>query len=63
MPGGISNALFAYFEEGQLEKDVVLIRIEGEGSDNWMYREEEKRNMQVLTVKLTCILTGHTFKI
>ena len=52
MPGGISNALFAYYEEGQFEKDVVLLRIEGEGSDKWMYREEEKRNMQVLTVKL-----------
>ena len=59
MPGGISNALFAYYEEGQFEKDVVLIRIEGEGSDKWMYREEEKRNMQVLS---QTYMTDHTFK-
>ena len=47
LTGGIFNFLVGYFEDGQFEEDVVLIRIEGEGSSGWMDRAQEKRNRQV----------------
>ena len=39
--------LYGYFEEGKFEKDVVLIRVDGEGTEKWLFRAQEKRNMQV----------------
>ena len=39
--------LYGYFEEGNFEKDVVLIRVDGEGTEKWLFRAQEKRNMQV----------------
>ena len=39
--------LYGYFEEGKFEKDVVLLRVDGEGTEKWLFRAQEKRNMQV----------------
>ena len=47
LTGGITNHLFAYYIEGKFDEDVVLLRIEGVGTDQMANRKQEHENLQV----------------
>ena len=45
--GGISNVLYGYYQDGKYQEDVVLFRIEGEGTELMIDRKQERENIQV----------------
>lgn len=45
---GYSNHLFGYYQDGRFKEDVVLIRIDGVGSETVVDRELEKKIIQAL---------------
>lgn len=47
--GGISNQLYGYYEDGKFDKDVVLVRIFGAGTELMLDRKRECQNIQVLS--------------
>lgn len=47
LPGGITNQLFASCIKGKFDDDVVLFRIEGEGTEHMVNRIQEQENLQV----------------
>lgn len=52
--GGISNVLYGYYEDGRFSEDVVLFRIEGEGTELMIDRKQERENIQVLHAAGCC---------
>ena len=50
--GGISNVLYGYYQDGRFSEDVVLFRIEGEGTELMIDRKQERENIQVRDIKL-----------
>ena len=45
--GGITNHLYGYYQEGLFDKDTVIIKIYGAGTEQWTDRDAEKENMHV----------------
>lgn len=45
---GICNVLYGYYEDGKFTEDVVLFRIDGEGTDLMLDKQQEKEYMQRL---------------
>ena len=39
--------LYGYYQEGRFSEDVVLFRIEGEGTELMIDRKQERENIQV----------------
>ena len=39
--------LYGYYQEGKFSEDVVLLRVEGEGTELMIDRKQERENIQV----------------
>lgn len=52
--GGISNVLYGYYEDGKFLEDVVLLRVEGEGTELMIDRKRERENIQILHAAGCC---------
>jgi len=45
--GGFSNHLYGFYQDGKFDEDVVLVRVNGTGTEHMVDREAEKENLQV----------------